>query len=386
MAKPSYPRARRRAETIRRLVGEWMEAAQADQPGALVTVTDVRVTDDLHHASVFFTVLGDDQARAETEAWVASARRPGQDLRGLAAAAASRADARIRSRHRARPGARIDRLLAGLEGPGNPLMVPRRTNRRGRSRRGQAREHLGAGLAGGHRRDRRGGRGGDLLHIHPDGDALGSALALHLALANAGREVAGILEPFMVAPTHRFLADLDRLVPPSQSAHGSPTCSSAPTPASLTASAPWSTPSGAARTGGRRPSRSNTRFGDVNLIDAARRPAPCSAASCSAASACPRHRDRHRPLHRAGHRHRALPVPGDLPDTHLLAAERWPPGSSSTRRWPGRVRDNNIGYLRLVADALPAASPRSPRPAGSGPGSTRPTWPPTGSTWTRPRA
>jgi ribosome-binding factor A len=72
MAKPSYPRARRLAETIRRLSGEWLEAEQADQPGALVTVTDVRVTEDLHHASVFFTVLGDDQARAVAEAWVAS--------------------------------------------------------------------------------------------------------------------------------------------------------------------------------------------------------------------------------------------------------------------------------------------------------------------------
>ena len=73
MAKPSYPRARRLAETIRRLAGEWLEAEQADQPGALMTVTDVRVTEDLHHASVFFTVLGDDEQRAAAAAWLASA-------------------------------------------------------------------------------------------------------------------------------------------------------------------------------------------------------------------------------------------------------------------------------------------------------------------------
>ena len=71
MAKPSYPRARRLAETIRRLVGEWMEAERADQPGPLVTVTDVRVTGDLHHASVFYTVLGDDTEQAAAEAWMA---------------------------------------------------------------------------------------------------------------------------------------------------------------------------------------------------------------------------------------------------------------------------------------------------------------------------
>jgi ribosome-binding factor A len=68
MAKPSYPRARRLAETVRRLAGEWLEAEQADQPVPLVTVTDVRVTEDLHHASVYFTVLGDDEQRAAAEA------------------------------------------------------------------------------------------------------------------------------------------------------------------------------------------------------------------------------------------------------------------------------------------------------------------------------
>jgi len=116
MAKPSYPRARRLAETIRRLAGEWLEAEQADQPG-LVTVTDVRVTEDLHHASVFFTVLGDDQARAETEAWVASA----------AVQARTFVASQLRLRHAPTiefvpdtvpgEGARIDRLLAGLEPP-----------------------------------------------------------------------------------------------------------------------------------------------------------------------------------------------------------------------------------------------------------------------------
>jgi ribosome-binding factor A len=134
MAKPSYPRARRLAETIRRLAGEWLEAEQADQPGALVTVTDVRVTDDLHHASVFYTVLGDDQARADADARLATA----------APQARTFVASQLRLRHAptlefvpdAVPGqgARIDRLLAelgappegsGRRGPGNPEGVPR---------------------------------------------------------------------------------------------------------------------------------------------------------------------------------------------------------------------------------------------------------------------
>ena len=117
MAKPSYPRARRLAETIRRLAGEWLEAEQADQPGALMTVTDVRVTEDLHHASVFFTVLGDDEQRAAAAAWLASA----------APQARTFVASQLRLRHAPTlefvpdtvpgQGARIDRLLAELAAP-----------------------------------------------------------------------------------------------------------------------------------------------------------------------------------------------------------------------------------------------------------------------------
>ena len=114
MAKPRYPRARRLAETIRRLAGEWLEAERADQPGPLVTVTDVRVTGDLHHASVFFTVLGDDQEQAATETWMAES----------ATRARTFVASQLRLRHAPTlefvpdtvpgQGARIDRLLAEL--------------------------------------------------------------------------------------------------------------------------------------------------------------------------------------------------------------------------------------------------------------------------------
>src|SRR5215218_1668386 len=117
MAKPSYPRARRLAETIRRLVGEWLEAELADQPGPLVTVTDVRVTGDLHHASVFYTVLGDDQERAAAEAWMAES----------ATRARTFVASQLRLRHAPTlefvpdtvpgQGTKIDRLLAELAPP-----------------------------------------------------------------------------------------------------------------------------------------------------------------------------------------------------------------------------------------------------------------------------
>jgi ribosome-binding factor A len=117
MANPSYPRARRLAETIRRLAGEWLEAERADQPGPLVTVTDVRVTGDLHHASVYFTVLGDDAERAAAEAWMADSTTRARTFVAH----------QLRLRHVPTlefvpdtvpgQGARIDRLLAELGAP-----------------------------------------------------------------------------------------------------------------------------------------------------------------------------------------------------------------------------------------------------------------------------
>ncbi len=72
MANPSYPRSLRLARTVMRLIGEWLEEEQIEerQPG-LVTVTDVRVTPDLHRATVFYTVLGADDERAAAEARLA---------------------------------------------------------------------------------------------------------------------------------------------------------------------------------------------------------------------------------------------------------------------------------------------------------------------------
>jgi bifunctional oligoribonuclease and PAP phosphatase NrnA len=54
-------------------------------------------------------------------------------------------------------------------------------------------------------------------HVSPDGDALGSMLALHHVLRAAGiRSIASFSEPFVVAPHYRELPGLDLLVPPDR--------------------------------------------------------------------------------------------------------------------------------------------------------------------------
>jgi phosphoesterase RecJ-like protein len=54
-------------------------------------------------------------------------------------------------------------------------------------------------------------------HVNPDGDALGSMLALHHVLrANGFDSVASFSEPFVVAPHYRELPGLDALTPPDR--------------------------------------------------------------------------------------------------------------------------------------------------------------------------
>lgn len=68
-----HPRARKLAERIQQIVAEMLDTRVKDPRLGFVTVTDVRVTGDLQHASVFYTVLGDEQSRADTAAALTSA-------------------------------------------------------------------------------------------------------------------------------------------------------------------------------------------------------------------------------------------------------------------------------------------------------------------------
>lgn len=64
MADPA--RARKIADRIKVIVAEFLERRVKDDRLGFVTVTDVRVTGDLQHASIFYTVFGDDDARQAT--------------------------------------------------------------------------------------------------------------------------------------------------------------------------------------------------------------------------------------------------------------------------------------------------------------------------------
>jgi ribosome-binding factor A len=55
-----HSRARKLAERIKVLVAESLERSVKDPDLGFVTITDVRCTPDLQHASIFYTVFGSD--------------------------------------------------------------------------------------------------------------------------------------------------------------------------------------------------------------------------------------------------------------------------------------------------------------------------------------
>ena len=66
-------RAARMADRIKQIVARRLEKGVRDPRMGFVTITDVKMTGDLQPASIFYTVYGTDEERAETAAALKSA-------------------------------------------------------------------------------------------------------------------------------------------------------------------------------------------------------------------------------------------------------------------------------------------------------------------------
>lgn len=66
-------RAARLADRIKVIIAERLDKGLRDPRLGFVTITDVQVTGDLQHASVFYTVMGDEETRNGTAAALGSA-------------------------------------------------------------------------------------------------------------------------------------------------------------------------------------------------------------------------------------------------------------------------------------------------------------------------
>jgi ribosome-binding factor A len=67
------PRARKLADRIAQIVAEMLERRIKDPRLGFVTVTEARLTNDLREATVYYTVFGSDQERADSAMALASA-------------------------------------------------------------------------------------------------------------------------------------------------------------------------------------------------------------------------------------------------------------------------------------------------------------------------
>src|ERR1700761_841732 len=67
-------RARRMSARIKQIVASTLEMQVKDPRLGMVTITDVRLTGDLHEASVFYTVLGDAEDRQASAQALESAK------------------------------------------------------------------------------------------------------------------------------------------------------------------------------------------------------------------------------------------------------------------------------------------------------------------------
>jgi ribosome-binding factor A len=66
MSTKSYPRSRRVAQQIQRALSELLRREVRDPRLGMVTITEVRVSNDLSHARVYYSVLGADFKQAQT--------------------------------------------------------------------------------------------------------------------------------------------------------------------------------------------------------------------------------------------------------------------------------------------------------------------------------
>ncbi len=69
-----YKRSEKVAEAIHEMVSELLVKGLKDPRIGFVTITGVKVTDDLHLATVYFTVIGSDAEKKATEQGLNSAR------------------------------------------------------------------------------------------------------------------------------------------------------------------------------------------------------------------------------------------------------------------------------------------------------------------------
>ena len=111
-----HKRSDKVAETIHTTVSTILSRGLNDPRIGFVTITGVEVTDDLHLARIFFSVIGDDVAKKASEAGLNSAARFIRHELGKVLKMRYTPDILFKYDHSQEYGARIDTLLREVAG------------------------------------------------------------------------------------------------------------------------------------------------------------------------------------------------------------------------------------------------------------------------------
>jgi ribosome-binding factor A len=110
-----HKRSDKVAETIHELVSSILSRGLNDPRIGFVTITAVEVTDDLHLARIFFTVIGDEQAKKDSEAGLNSAKGYLRRELGKSLTIRHTPELVLKYDHSQDYGSRIDTLLKEIE-------------------------------------------------------------------------------------------------------------------------------------------------------------------------------------------------------------------------------------------------------------------------------
>jgi ribosome-binding factor A len=116
-----HKRSDKVAETIHTTISMILSRGLNDPRIGFVTITEVEVTDDLHLARIFFSVIGDETAKKNTEAGLNSAARYIRHEVGKVLKMRYTPDILFKYDHSQEYGQRIDALLreVGTSNDGN---------------------------------------------------------------------------------------------------------------------------------------------------------------------------------------------------------------------------------------------------------------------------
>ncbi len=201
----STRRTQRVGENIREVLGDLIQRSVKDPRIGFVTITAVRVTPDLSRADVYYTVLGDEQERASTQAGLESATPFLRTETGRRVRLKTLPDLEFHVDDAPVEGRRVDSILDDIHKveaahPGFHLPVLAADVEANLTKAMQTIESASSV--------------GIVCHVAPDGDALGSLLALALALDAKGIAVQPSWDgdPVELPAQYDFLPGADLLV------------------------------------------------------------------------------------------------------------------------------------------------------------------------------